>query len=119
MIFTDQIYNEVNNNNNNVIMTSTAGMTSTATGMTSTADAISAADVTESSPSANTITVATLDSTNSGSTFDQSILIGALLPVFSIILLVLLAVTIIISTLWKAKKKKKEMELEDSFDGLT
>ena len=117
MIFTDQIYNEVDNNNNNVITTSTAGTTSTATGMTSTADEISTAGVTKSSPSANTVTVSGLDSTDS--TFDRSILIGALLPVFSIILLVLLAVTIIISTLWKARKKKKEMELEDSFDGLT
>lgn len=108
MIFTDQINNEVENN----IMTSTADVTSTG-GVTSTAG------VTKSAPSANTVTIATLDSTNSESTFDRSILIGALLPVFSIILLVLLAVTIIVSTLWKAKKKKKEMDLEDSYDGLT
>ena len=118
MIFTDQIDNEVENNNN-IIMTSTANVTSTAMGTTSTADATLTAGVTKSAPSANTVTVATLDSTNSESTFDRSILIGALLPVFSIILLVLLAVTIIISTLWKAKKKKKAMDLEDSYDGLT
>jgi cobalamin biosynthesis Mg chelatase CobN len=96
--------------------TSTADVTSTAD-MTLTADATSTVAVSKSSPSANTVTVPALDSINS--TFDRSILIGALLPIFSVILLVLLAVTIIISTLWKAKQKKKEMDLQDSHDGLT
>lgn len=72
----------------------------------------STAGATKSTPSA--ITVVTLNST-----FDQSILIGALLPTVSVILLVILAVTIIVSTLWKAKKKKKEMDLQDPYNGLT
>ena len=100
---TDQLNNEMD------ITISTASMTkSTASATKSTANA------TESTPSA--ITVATLDST-----FDRSmILIGALLPTVSIILLVILAVTIIVLTLWKARKKKKEMDLQDDpYNGLT
>ena len=124
-MFADQI-----NNEEDTTPTSTASLTdSTATSTDSTAtstdsittstDSIassteSTASSTESIPSTSMVTA-----TVKNSSFDQSILIGALLPTVSVVILVMLAVSIIVATLWKAKKEKKEMELQDSYDGLT
>ena len=91
VVFTDQI-----NSEDEEVMTSTARPSET-----------------KSTPSV--VTVVELDSTLEGS----RILIGALLPIFSTVLLVILAVAIIVSTLWKARQKKNETNLQDSYNGLT
>ena len=91
VVFTDQI-----NTEDEEVMTSTARPSET-----------------KSTPSV--VTVVELDSTLE----ESRILVGALLPVFSTILLVILAMAIIVSTLWKARQKRKETNLQDSYNGLT